>query len=274
MKALTDINILFAEISKIKSNSNSFVSNFFPDKDKLAQWINKNKLFSDVFNNSFFLYRKEDEFCHLSFFSTNIHELEHDLKTINTQNETLIIDVVANMEQAGEIGKSIAKCNFAPYVSLQRMSVLTSNVIQNQEFNNVQFSSGQDCESISNILHRHFDKFCEQIPDMDEIKSFHNKNSILVIKDEEKIAGFIIFEIKGFTSYLRYWFVDENYRNKKIGSQLISKFFELSANTKRIIFWVIQSNENAIKRYKHYGFTEENLVDHVFSNKSNLSYGK
>ena len=104
--------------------------------------------------------------------------------------------------------------------------------------------------------------------------SFQNKNSMLVIKDEEKIAGFIIFEIKGFTSYLRYWFVDEKYRNKKVGSQLISKFFDLSGNTKRIIFWVIQSNENAIKRYKHYGFTEENLVDHVFSNKSNLIYGR
>ena len=157
MNILTDINILLTEINRIKSNSNSVVSNFFHDKEKLTLWINKNKLFFDIFNHSLFIYRKEYDFYHLSFFSSNLNELESDLKTISTQNEIIIIDVVAIMEQAGQIVESISKSNFFPYVSLQRMSVLTNNVTQKQEFNDVQFSSGQDYESVSSILHQHFD---------------------------------------------------------------------------------------------------------------------
>ena len=39
--------------------------------------------------------------------------------------------------------------------------------------------------------------------------------------------------------------------------------YEEGKDTKRQIFWVIRTNENAIKRYKHYGFNEENMFDYV-----------
>ena len=65
------------------------------------------------------------------------------------------------------------------------------------------------------------------------------------------------------TNYLRYWFTHPNYRDKKIGSKLLRHFFKIGEDTKRQIFWVIQSNENAIKRYRHYGFKEENMFDYV-----------
>ncbi|MBA4320402.1 MAG: N-acetyltransferase, partial [Flavobacterium sp.] len=42
-------------------------------------------------------------------------------------------------------------------------------------------------------------------------------------------------------------------------------------NTKRQLFWVIKSNENAIKRYLHYGFKEEKMYNFVMINK-NIRY--
>ena len=54
-----------------------------------------------------------------------------------------------------------------------------------------------------------------------------------------------------------------DYRDKKVGSRLLRRFFEEGKDTKRQLFWVIRTNENAIKRYKHYGFNEENMFDFV-----------
>ena len=44
--------------------------------------------------------------------------------------------------------------------------------------------------------------------------------------------------------------------------------FAMGANTKRQYFWVKTDNENAIKRYRHYGFEFEELKDTV------LAYGR
>ena len=75
--------------------------------------------------------------------------------------------------------------------------------------------------------------------------------------------GHLIFELSASTLYLRYWFTHPDYRDKKVGSRLLRRFFEEGKDTKRQLFWVIRTNENAIKRYKHYGFTEENMYDFV-----------
>jgi hypothetical protein len=48
---------------------------------------------------------------------------------------------------------------------------------------------------------------------------------------------------------------------------LLNEFFSNSVGTKRQLFWVIQTNENAIKRYIHYGFNSENLYDYILTNK-------
>ena len=47
----------------------------------------------------------------------------------------------------------------------------------------------------------------------------------------------------------------------------IKKYFSDSRGAKRQLFWVIKLNENAIKRYRHYGFKSENLFDVVLTNK-------
>ena len=126
-------------------------------------------------------------------------------------------------------------------------------------------------ESIFTLLNEYFDPIAEQLPDIDEIYEWIEEEHIIISETNGKIQGFIIYDLIGLTSYLRYWFVDPLYRNMKIGSSLLNKYFENSKNTKRQLFWVIQSNENAIMRYKHYGFKPENLIDVIMINRE-VSY--
>ena len=123
------------------------------------------------------------------------------------------------------------------------------------------------------LLKEHFDPKAEQLPTPEEIHQWCNNKNILIYKNEEKVAGFIIYQLIGLTLYLKYWFVLPQYREKKIGSKLFNYFLSYGQDSKRQLFWVIQSNENAIVRYEHYGFNKEKMFNYVLINNS-LKYEK
>ena len=53
--------------------------------------------------------------------------------------------------------------------------------------------------------------------------------------------------------------------------KLFNEFLSRGKNTQRQLFWVIKTNQNAIKRYRHYGFEKEKMSNFILTNK-NLSY--
>ena len=83
---------------------------------------------------------------------------------------------------------------------------------------------------------------------------------------------FLIYELNATTLYLRYWFTHPDYRDTKVGSRLLRRFFEEGKDTKRQLFWVIRTNENAIVRYRPYGFAEENMFDYVFERQAVIAH--
>ena len=118
------------------------------------------------------------------------------------------------------------------------------------------------------LFEKHFDPIAEQLPVKSDLLNWIETGSLLIYEINNKIGGFIIYDLNGLTLYLRYWFVHPDFRDQKIGSLLFNYFLYKGRNTKRQIFWVIQSNDNAIKRYKHYGFVEEKMYNFVMINKN------
>ena len=94
--------------------------------------------------------------------------------------------------------------------------------------------------------------------------------AILVARDGtgHDITGFVIFDLSPAALYLRYWFVSPGARGGGVGGKLMRSMFAAGLSTKRQYFWVKTDNENAIKRYRHYGFEFEELKDTV------LAYGQ
>jgi hypothetical protein len=122
--------------------------------------------------------------------------------------------------------------------------------------------------NIKYLLDNYFDKYAERIPTLNEVKQFISLGTVFI---NPSCTAFLIYEDKGQTSYLRYWFVHPVCRSLGMGSILLRSWLSKSKDSARQIFWVIQSNQNAIDKYKHYGFTEEDMIDIVLINK-NLQY--
>ena len=252
------------QVAEIRSLRLGFITNFFPDPIKNGLWIKKGDCYTKRVNNTLFIVRQSPLFWNVFYCSTSIDELGKDVEVFQNQspNVALMYDIVGRDAQCQPLVELFRSkgCNEA--TSLVRMNRMTTPLTYVSD-STVRYANGEDKSQISEQLHHYFDEKTEQIPYDEELADYISQKRVLVCEEDGVMAGFLIFEMNASTLYLRYWFTLPNYREKKVGSRLLRRFFDEGKETKRQLFWVIRNNENAIVRYRHYGFTEENMYDYV-----------
>jgi ribosomal protein S18 acetylase RimI-like enzyme len=260
-------------ISIIKDYNKKFITNFFPDESKVSKWIENKLFYTTEIGEVLFFIKKNIGFNSLFFIASSVNEFQVSLNLLMRQNPnlTFVADIVTKDENS-EIIEVFEKCLFCQYTSLVRMSrfINEPRKLKLDSIINLKVASKGQLGEISSLLDKYFDSKAEQIPNNLELLAWVHSGSLLVYEINSKICGFIIYDLNGITLYLRYWFVHPDYRDKKIGSMLFNYFLYKGRNTKRQLLWVIKSNENAVKRYRHYGFFEEKMFNFVMINKAKI----
>lgn len=255
---------IFEQIEIIKAKRKGYLTNFYHNKKKIALWISHKMLFYLSIGDTLFVFKENNDFFALFYCTTNIEQLQRALTLLRIElpGTTLVVDIIGNEYSLREIESAFIGNSYKIYASLCRMS----RAISEKELvcnSNIFFAIPEDAITIELLLKQYFDPLCEQIPLLEEIIEWIDLKHLLVCKEDDLVVGFLIFDLIGLTSYLRYWFTHPAHRDKKVGSRLLRKFFYESNSTKRQLFWVLEENENAIKRYRHYGFECENMYDKV-----------
>jgi hypothetical protein len=258
-------------INYSKSFGKKSLTNYFLSMDKMALLIKEAKLYSVSTEEVIFIFKKNRNFFNLYFFASCLESLTKGLAEINAIYglEEFLVDVVST-EIATPVVDAFIRSGFVTYTSLVRMSntnTITLNAEALADVNQT-VACATDAKQVCKLLNKYFDPRAEQLPTSAEVKEWINQGRILVYKFNKELYGFVIFELNGLTLYLRYWFVSPNHRDKKIGSKLFNSFLDKGKVSKRQIFWVIQTNSNAIERYRHYGFKEEKMYNFVLNNKN------
>jgi len=258
-------------ISKVKERKKGYLTNFFLDMAKTSIWINLGLLEFEEIGETVFICRKNEGFNHLFIVTTSIAALANDLPCfISKRKEVIYVtDIVGKLADISAVYDVFVCNNFFQYTSLVRMSRIV-NEPADEAFNKscVFIADREKGVEVYKQLHEYFDACAEQLPLIEEINAWVEANRVIIYSDDAKtVQGFVIYELTGQTSYLRYWFVHPDHREKKIGSALLRKYFADSRGAKRQLFWVIETNSNAIKRYEYYGFRQEALFDKIMVNK-------
>lgn len=247
---------------QIRSLRSGFVTNFYWDENKHPYWISEGALIYDAKQESILLIHRAEEFSNLYYISTDLDKALQHLSELNIDT-----DIVADVVTKGDNKDSVAlfeKCGFKEYKHLFRMTHAGLMPVDDWNVNQVVKSAHiDDLDAISKALSLGFDPLAEQLPSRRELYDYISKDKILIIEDKENICGFIVYEVVGVTWYLRYWYVSPDYRNLGVGAKLLKASLIKGKETKRQILWVMSHNENAIKRYEHYGFRRELMNDYV-----------
>lgn len=264
MNQIKSIELLQQQIAEIRSLRRGFLTNFYLDPFKHMLWIVKGDCYTAKVGETLFVIRKDKEFWNVFYCSTTLVNLYNDISVFMAEHSTItmMFDIVGRDVQCKPVIDLFRDKGCKLATSLVRMTRMTEPIDYTED-PTVRKATEKDINAVSQLLHEYFDARTEQIPYDDELYYYARQGHVLICEEQGCLAGFLIYEINATTLYLRYWFTHPDYREKKVGSRLLRKFFEEGKYTKRQLFWVIQTNENAIMRYKHYGFNEENMFDYV-----------
>ena len=264
MEQVESIEQLQQQSAEIRALRRGFLTNFFLDPAKHGMWIEKCDCYVERMDNTLFIIKKSSTFWNIFYCSTTLDDFSHDLSSFFAEHNdiTLMFDVVGRDVQCKPILDIFNKLGCIEVTSLVRMTKMTESYDYTPD-STIRKATEANIPQVSQLLHEYFDAQTEQIPYDEELYNYAQQGHVLVCEEQDYLSGFLIYELNATTLYLRYWFTHPEYRNNKVGSRLLRRFFEEGRNTKRQLFWVIQSNENAIKRYRHYGFKEENMYDFV-----------
>lgn len=267
IKLIESIQDVTNLINYVKSNDNGFITNFYINYPRIEYYINLKKLFFIKFKDCVILFRENNLFNNLYFFTKDLNVLSIVLQEIEIhfKNKNLILDIVTK-NQNDDVVELFLKKGFNKISILKRMYKLPNvENLTNRKTNsdNIRFANLFDLSSIKNKLDTNFNKEVEQLPDNYELKKLIVDQNVLVHEINNELNGFLIYKKNGKIMNLNYWYVDFQKRDLKIGSQLFERFLIEGQDCLKYQLWVITNNENAIKRYLHYGFQEDytyNLV--------------
>jgi GNAT superfamily N-acetyltransferase len=251
-------------IGEIRDLRQGFVTNFFWNDQKHPYWVSNGSLFFEKAANSYILLHHDEGFDSLFYIAANMKAVADAISTMPLGRDS-IIDLVC--KDGGEQEKdTLTSIGFEPYKRLYRMSHLgvLAEAAGWEISPDVSLGHEDDAPLVHAALREGFDPLCEQLPTLQEVNDFARREQLLVVKEAGRLCGFLISETAGKTSwYLRYWYTSLDDRDKGVGGKLLKTALTKAKETRRQQLWVISDNENAIRRYEHYGFKREPISDFV-----------
>lgn len=245
---------------KIKAECGSVVSNYAVLPSEAEKWIDSHNLFWLDKEHSIFLIHKAARVYEVFFFAGDYVRMTNALAKVNMPDDKPVTLEILSKDKNFSLQRE-------PLMVLTRMSSDEIPSYKSESAHIAVKCKVEDLAVIEQILLTNFNPTAERIPDLDELRKLigpDNLGDIYLVKDNDRIIGLMIFSVGGGTIHLRYWWTDPAYRGQRIGSSLLKSFFNRGKDLKRMILWVDILNSNAISKYEHYGFRQEQMYDYIY----------
>ena len=179
---------------------------------------------------------------------------------------TYVTDLVGQGANLNRLNATYASAGFVRHTFLCRMTLGSRAPAQSGIYfanSAAEVASVEDVPEIAALLERLLDPFSEQLPDAAELERAAKAGHLLFVRIGQAIAGMLMYDLKSQMAHLRLWHVDSNARGEGIGRKLMNAFLARTAEARRTVLWVIGDNSRSIDIYRHYGFTEDGLLDEI-----------
>jgi ribosomal protein S18 acetylase RimI-like enzyme len=269
MSPVRTVAEVFDAIQQAKTGASDFRTNFFPVQSKLQSWIDQGELTGTRQNGATFFFKKDRDFLHFYFCAADLPVLQRELPRLDElKSQAIVTDVVGNGPALEEMLAALRSSGFRNYARLQRMMRPASQFEAPPADTGLEvtYAGPSDSRPILDLIESAFDRYGEQLPSLNEINSAVGARQILMIKRNEAVAGLLFFETQGVSSSVRFWVVAEKFRALRVGSALMQHYLNLHQVVRRFTLWVNTANDSAIRKYEHFGYKPDGLMDYILAN--------
>lgn len=218
---------------------------------ELDGWARDGLVRGYVIDGGLLIMKRENGFEKLYFLSNEMKWMARlqDIKKA-LQIDSLVIEIVSR----GEVNEY----DVATYTTVQdvirydRMKSVGKRVELSERAVDC-FCEESDFETIRAMMDETFNPIGDYIPSDEELRGFISSRSVICERDESRVVGFIIFEDKKKTSYIRMVCVDERYRGHHLGRKMLDNYFALHRDYKGFTLWCRSDNIAAKSLYRDGG---------------------
>lgn len=258
--------------AKAGAVATTFCTNFYPTAQNLEMWIAQSELEVVNYSQASFFLRRDRDFWHLYFCSSNTEALRmalNDLEELKTK--PIVTDVVGSAQAVCFLLPILEGAGLFTYKQLARMArianVETTLPCNDANSLHVTFAENSNAPAILGLIESRFNCYAKNIPAPREIAAVIEGRQILIVQQRTDLAGLLFFETHGSTSTLRFWAVAEGFRDLGVGSALMRHYFASHPHVRRFLLWVNLDNEDAIRKYQHYHYIRDGVFDYVLANE-------
>lgn len=254
---LTSAEELKKIISEFKRTKKDSLTNYIPDSELHKKWAKSGNAVTYVFDHSVFITHDSGIMLETVFISDPRENITKCLEVIKKDSgKNVVVERVFREGKDKQIGN--------PDYVLRRMIRIGNREEIKSPSERVDKASVNDIDVIMDIFKEHFNPLTERIPDNEELFRLIEMDGISIVRDSERIIGMMIYEKNPASIHLRYWWVSPCQRDKGIGADLLRDYFLAGQNCKRQFLWVFSDNNDAIAKYRHYGFEFDGVADEIY----------
>jgi len=263
---LHDPALVHAAVDRIKQRAgSSLTTTLFASPAQMAIWASSGELSWQERAETILVQKQDCGFSRLYHVSAGIPLLEQALEEVQS-NRPLVVDLIGKPPDLSPVSRAYHTAGFREHSSLIRMA-RTGNPFPDgrEETPDEDFATPSDVDALHRFFLQLLDPFADQIPTKDDLRTAVEQRSVLTVRQRtgSGLNAVLVFERTGLTSLLRYWYVDPALHNRGLGGLLMKRFFSLCAGCRRFLLWVVESNQDSVNKYKHYGFEPDQLTDRV-----------
>lgn len=265
MKRVTEIGVLQEAVGRIKRGSPDSSVSFFASTSKIEAWIAEGALWLSPCEGALLIHRQDGKLLRVFHVATDQPSLSAALGNLVEErpDQLMVADLVGLPEDVQRVTRIYQQQGFTRHVQLVRMQRSGAWSTAMDGAGDVELARMEDLHEIRVFMERWLDPLSEQIQSVAELEKAAASEGVLVVKDDQGLAGILIHETTGQSAALRYWHVAGHRHGQGIGSRLMHAFLARCAASRRITLWVIAGNIAAIAKYHHYGFSEDGMVDNI-----------
>ena len=262
--AVRSAGALFDELRQLRTGAPGFTTTLFAAEAQVEAWARRGVLSRVTAPGCILLLRRDRALAHLYHWAASREALDAALASLpGTGEPPLVADLVDRAERVPQLSALYARHGFARYATLVRMARVAPAGAPAAMPPDVEVAGPADTADVHAFFERLLDPVSMQVPELEEIAEAIAQRSVLVVRRGAALGGVLVFQLQGQSAILRYWWVHERARDQGIGARLMRGMFAACASARRTVLWVLADNDDAIRKYEHYGFGREGLVDEV-----------
>ena len=225
--------------------------------NQLEEKVQSGTIAAYELQDAFLLIENKRELYYLYYISDSWEWLNF-LHVIKDRYQQLVISIVER--QIAEIEAIFAEKDYFVYKTYQRLRGKGNDI----DLSEVDYCNVKDKHTLRLMMDNTFDAFSDHIPTDEELEEFLEQKQIICVRRNEKVTGFIIFEDKGRTSYIRMVCVDKGYQGKGLANELMRMYFKIHEGYTGFTLWYDVRNSRTHSLYAKWNYEDEQLYHLIY----------